>query len=652
MKTAHEDLAGADVEKEAASRETLSRRDVLAGLGAVSATILLPGSLFAATDGKKTFTILHTNDLHSNFMGMSPESDYTPFTLNDDQTRGGFARLAPLIAARKAARQFQGPVLVLDDGDYTNGTAFGAATRETGAELQLLFRMGYDATTFGNHEFDFGPDGLGTSIDVAAKAGRTPPIIVSNTDFSKDDSTLADLQRLAKDGVIRRHLVIERGGIRFGIFGLLGKEAAIYTSGGAASFPNAVETAKEMVTILRDKEKVDVVIALSHGGLQKGKDGRFTEGEDVDLARTVTGIDVVISGHSHTETPEAIIVNGHTPVVQTGKYGENLGELVMTLDGGRWTVASFRLIPIDDTIPGDHAMTDEIDKLKKTVTKVVFASRGYSIDQPLAVVPQDMPNTFTDIAAGTPLANLVSDAFRKATKADIALNANGAMRAGLSRGKSGVITVYDVFAVAPLGAGVVDSTAGSALVTTYLTGQELKHILEFLLIDNPVHPGETFPRTSGMRFRYDLSRTQFDVVTAIEIGDLDRGYKAIDIMGKDERLYSFTCSLYVGKILVAIPTFTKGKLKLVPKNKEGQPLKSKVEALDDPRHDTPDLLPPPGTVDKSSVNTVMKNGGVREIKEWQAVMDYISALPVKTKGELPMIPVDEHASEVRAIKAA
>jgi len=630
--------------------ETHSRREFLAGSVAVGATILLSGNLGVAAEEKKTFTILHTNDLHSNFIGMSPERDYTPYSLNDDKTLGGFARLAPLIAARKAARQAQGPVLVLDDGDYSNGTAFGAATRETGSELQLLFEMGYDATTFGNHEFDFGPDGLGTSIRVAAEAGRVPAIVVSNTDFSKDDPTQADLQRLAKDGVIRSYLVIERGGIRFGIFGLLGKEAAIYTSGGAASFPDATATAKEMVTILREKEKVDVVICLSHGGLQKGKDGRFTEGEDVDVARAVRGIDVVISGHSHTAVQEPIIVNDHTPVVQTGKYGENLGELVISLDGGKLTVDSYRLIPIDDTIAGAHAMNDEIEKLKKTVTEVVFASRGYSIDQPLAVVPQDLPNTFTDIAAGTPLANLVSDAFREATKADIALNANGAMRAGLTRGKSGVVTVYDVFAVAPLGAGVVDSTAGSALVTTYLTGRELKHILEFLLIDNPVHPGETFPRTSGMRFRYDLSRPQFDVMTAIEIGDLDRGYKAIDIAGKDERLYSFTCSLYVGKILVAIPTFTKGKLTLVPKNKQGQPLKSKVEALDDPRHDTPDLLPPPGTVDKSSVDTVMKNSGVREIKEWQAIMDYISALPVKTKGELPMIPVDERASEARAIK--
>ena len=647
MKTTNQGSAAVDA-KTPVSAGTLSRRVFVAASATVGATILLPGCL-PATGGKKTFTILHINDLHSNFIGMSPESDYSPFT-HDDKTLGGFARLAPLIAARKAARQAQGPVLVLDDGDYSMGTPFGAASRELGSELQLFFEMGYDATTFGNHEWDFGPDGLGASIGVAAKAGRVPAIVASNTDFSKDDPTLADLQRLAKDGVIRRYLVIERGGIRFGIFGLLGEEAAIYSSGGAASFPNAIETAKEMVTILREKEKVDVVICLSHGGVEKGKDGKFSDGDDVRVAKAVPGIDVVIGGHSHTALEDAIIVNGRTPVVQSGHYGENLGELVISLDGGKLTVDSYRLIPVDDTIAGAHAMNDEIEKLKPTVTEIVFASRGYTIDQPLAVVPQDLPNTFTDITAGTPLANLVSDAFRKATQADIALQANGAMRAGLIRGKSGVVTVYDVFAVAPLGAGVVDSTAGSALVTAYLTGQELKHILEFLLIDNPVHPGETFPRTSGMRFRYDLSRPQFDAVTAIELGDLDRGYKAIDITGKDERLYSFTCSLMVGKFLVAIPTFTKGKLTLVPKNKQGQPLKEKTELLADPRDDTPDLLPPPGTVDNSSVDTVMKNGGVQEIKAWQAIMDYISALPVKTKGELPMIPVDERASEVRAIK--
>jgi 5'-nucleotidase len=139
-------------------------------------------------------------------------------------------------------------------------------------------------------------------------------------------------------------------------------------------------------------------------------------------------------------------------------------------------------------------------------------------------------------------------------------------------------------------------------------------------------------------------------VIAIEVGDLDRGYRAIDISGTDARLYSFTCPLYLALILVAIPKYTKGKLALVAKNKDGQPLKSKIEALDDLRDDTPYLLPPPGTTDPASLDTVTQKGAIREIKEWQAIMDHLRSLPVRNPGELPMIPVDERAAEVRAIK--
>src|SRR5580700_7327857 len=334
--TRNQDIAG---------REMPSRREFLARSVAAGAAILLSGDLGVVAAEKTTFTILHTNDLHSNFIGLSPALDYTPFSTGTDKTLGGYARLAALIRQRKEAREGLGAVLILDDGDYSMGTAFGGAIRETGAELQLLSRMGYDATTFGNHEFDFGPEGLGQSIGAAANAGHVPPILASNTNFDGKDATLADLQRLAKDGVIRRHLVIERGGVRFGIFGLLGKEAVVYTQGGAASFPDAIETAKDMVNVLR--EKVDVVICLSHGGVARGKDGKFTGGDDLRVAEAVPGIDVVIGGHSHTALQEATIVNGRTPVVQAGKYGQNLGELVITVDSGKLTVESYQLHPID-----------------------------------------------------------------------------------------------------------------------------------------------------------------------------------------------------------------------------------------------------------------------------------------------------------------
>ena len=632
------------------SLDELSRREFLIGSAAFGAAVLA-GPVYAVVDGKKTFTILHTNDMHSNFIGMGPSSDYTPLTVNDDKTTGGYARIATVISTRKQANEKLGPVLILDAGDFSMGTAFAAASREIGSELQVMARMGYEATTFGNHEFDLGPDGLAKAIGVAAKAGRIPVVLSANTDFTANDPALDGLRQLSKAGTVRRYVVIERGGTRFGLFGVLGKEAQFYTGGaGAVKFLDAVESAKDVVKTLREAEKVDVVIALSHGGVLKGKDGRYSAGDDVALAEAVPGIDVVIGGHSHTELKEAIIVNGRTPVVQTGKEGKNVGELVISIDGAKLTVDSYRLHPIDDSIAGDRAVNDQIDKFKKGVTQAVFAARGYSVDQPLAITPQDLPNTFTDIAAGTILANLATDAFRKATQADIGFTVNGLMRAPLMRGKTGVLTVYDVFAVAPLGGGIVDTTAGSALVTAYFTGQELKNLLEFFLVDNPAHPGEMFPRASGMRFRYDLTRPKLDAVTAIELGDLERGYKAIDTTGKEARLYSVTCPLYVGVILVAIPKYTKGKLALVAKNKEGRQLASKVEALDAPIENSGYLLAPPGTVDKGSVATGKRNGAVRETKEWQAIMDHLRSLPVKKKGELPVIPVDARAAEVRAIK--
>lgn len=598
----------------------------------------------------KTFTILHTNDLHSSFIGMGPSSDYTPFKLNDDKTIGGYARLAGLIAQKKKLHSTQEPVLVLDAGDYSMGTPFGAASRETGGELQLMARMGYDATTFGNHEFDLGAKGLGEEIATAAKAGFVVPLLASNTNLGAKDSTLLGLQKMAKDGFILPYKIIERDGIRFGLFGLLGKEATFYTGGaGAVKFTEPIETAGKMVKILRDSLKAQVIICLSHGGVEKDTAGKYTKGDDIHLAEAVPEIDIIIGGHSHTALKEAIVINNHSIVVQTGKECENLGELVVSFDGTKTKLVSWKLNPVNDAIKGDQKIADEINKLKPGVTEAVFSARGYSIDQPLAIVPEDLPNTFTNITAGTILANLITDAFRQATNADIGFTANGLIRAGIKRGETGVQTVYDVFAVAPLGSGVIDPTAGSALVTAYFTGKELKNILEFIIIDNPAHPGEFFPRTSGMKFTYNPSRPKFDVITAIELGDFDHGYKVIDISGKDGKLYSLTTPVYLGMIIAAIPKYSKDQLALVPKNAKGEPLKTKVEALEMPKDNVAEMLAPNGIVmDKDE--TVLSTNKVTEIKEWQAIMDYLCKLPVKKGSSLPIVPVDKRAAEVRAIK--
>jgi 5'-nucleotidase len=175
----------------------------------------------ATTEQEKTltFTILHTNDMHSNLIGIGPASEYSPTTLHNDATIGGIERIASLIAVRRKAREAAGPVLVLDIGDFSIGTAFGVAIRETGAELQCLSMAGYDATTIGNHEFDFGPDALAKAIAAANKAGHVPPVLTANTHFDADDAGLSGLKELGRAGLIRSHMLLERGGIRFGLFG-------------------------------------------------------------------------------------------------------------------------------------------------------------------------------------------------------------------------------------------------------------------------------------------------------------------------------------------------------------------------------------------------------------------------------------------------
>jgi 5'-nucleotidase / UDP-sugar diphosphatase len=611
-------------------------------------TVLDALKALAASPGKQVFTILHTNDMHSNLIGLSPFSDYTPMSLNDDATRGGYSRLGTLIAQRKQELGQLGPVLVLDAGDFSMGTAVAAATRELGAELQLMSRMGYDATTFGNHEFDLGPDGLGSAIAKAAAAGFVPAVVVSNTNLSADEPRLATLKQLAADNILRPYQVIERGGLRFGIIGIIGYDAFKYASDpGGVIFDDPIATAQKTADLLRDQEKVDLVIVLSHGGAIKANDGTSYVGEDFNLLKAVPSIDIVIGGHTHTALTQPLLVDGR-PAVQTGKYGENLGELVISLEGGKVKVESYRLIPVEDQVMGDRTIQQEVDRFLEESSQIVFASRGYSVTQPLAVVSEDWPMNYSDIESGTPLANLVTDAFRQATGADIALTANGTIRAALIKGNSGIQTVYDVFALAPLGGGIVDPTAGSAMVQAYFTGHELKSMLEFFLIDDPNHPGEYFPRVSGMRLFYDPSRPKFAQITAIELGDLDGGYRPMDLSESASRLYSFTCSLYVGVIIAALPRLSQGAVQLVPKKADGTPIKTRTDAVADPQASSGPYVIPGGGGSMES-DSAVTSSTQQEVKEWQAIMDYLVSLPNKNKDGISVLEKNDLMTEVRVI---
>jgi len=288
-----------------------------------------------------------------------------------------------------------------------------------------------------------------------------------------------------------------------------------------------------------------------------------------------------------------------------------------------------------------------VELFKAETSRILFAPRGFAIDEPLAVIDRDWSNSFFDLTASMPLGNLTADAIRHAAKADVALNAAGMVRAGLTKGNSGVQTVYDVFLLAPLGIGVADQSAGGSLVVVYLTGREIKNCLEFMLIGNPNLPGQYFPRVAGMRFRYDLSRPKFDAVTQIELGDLERGYRTIDTSDKSTNVYSVACNLYFGLVLISISR--KAGVSLVPKKKDGTPIKSRAEALPERPQSGPYLLPPKGTIEQDQAVRGAGANSSMEIKEWQAIMQYLKTLPKKNdRGICPLV-MDEQAAENRTI---
>jgi 5'-nucleotidase len=589
--------------------------------------LLLLGGLLAcsaATAAERSFTLLHTNDWQSRLLGFGPNNEYTPATSGDDDTVGGVARLATLLAQRRAAAGNE-PLLLLDAGDFTMGTLFHTLARETGSELQLLSELGYDAVTLGNHEFDFRPAGLAAMISAAhqAKGDALVPLLASNMRFSAEDSGDDSLQAHAEAGRILPYRLIERGGIRFGVFGLLGNDAvAVSPMMAPLTFADPLETARATVAKLRE-EGAEVVILLSHMGISQQDDNSW-RGEDVELLEQVPGIDVVIGGHSHTALPQPILVDGTRPVVQAGSEIQYLGELRMSIgEDGKVRMRDYRLLPVDDRTPGDPRITAQVEGFKAQVEARVLAPRGYRFDQPLAKVDQRLGRDFSEQA----LANLVTDALRRSVGADLAFTGNGTLRDDLIKGRYGVQSVSDLFRIAPLGIGQFDDEPGYPMIKAYLSAREIKNLLEVLLLAYHLRSDSYYPRVSGLRFSYNPWRVPFDRVSRIEIGDAERGYRELAL--DDTRLYSIAATSYVGSFTWLVPELTKGLLDLVPKDAEGRPLARIEDAIvdQDPARD-----------------------GVQELKEWQALLDHIRRLPDVDGDGLADIPTTGAAAEARMLR--
>ncbi len=338
-------------------------------------TIILAFLLFLPGIAQEELIILHTNDLHSRLNGFSPEAAYTPTSIHDDSTRGGFARLASMIREEKMANPNR--VLALDAGDFLMGTLFHALELETGFQLPLMKKMGYDAVSIGNHEFDFGPGDLARIIQVSAEKDSIPDLLLSNMKFQKKDTADDALKALYDQRIIKPYQIVTIGNKKIGIFSLLGVEAAsVAPQSHPVEFVKPVKAAKKMARELKKDQQADVVICLSHSGVRQNENGEW-EGEDIKLAKKVKDIDVIISGHSHTFLKEPVYVDG-TPVLQTGSYGANMGKLSLLVTADSVKVTSYEMLVVDDKVKGAEDIQSAIEIQQERISREILQPLGIS----------------------------------------------------------------------------------------------------------------------------------------------------------------------------------------------------------------------------------------------------------------------------------
>ena len=541
---------------------------------------------WAASETADQITILYTHDMHSSFLPKQGENG---------RSSGGYARLKTLIDGQ---RQENPDALVLDGGDFSMGSLFQTAYATSALELRAMGQMGYDATTFGNHEFDYRASGLGSMLYAAVNSGDPLPAIVESNYLPPqgDDDTWDALYTYG----VQDYLILERGGVCYVIFGITGLDSDECAPMSGMELADPAETAQRVVKEATQQCQTaygqdPVVICLSHSGTENGK------GEDYELAQKVDGIDVIISGHTHTTLEQPIEVNG-TYIVSAGENGKNLGVLTLTRSGGKLSLESNQLLAVDESVPEDPEMAQWIEQAKAQVEQDYLAQFGMKFDQVLVNNPYQFESVDEVYATQheSTLGNLLSDAYywagNRASQdpVDVALTASGVIRDTFPKGQ---ITVSQVFNVASLGIGA-DGVPGYPLISVYLTGKDLKNAIE---VDASVPPLMSAAQLfySGVKYSFNTNRMIFDKVDYVELVRKDGVTEPI----VDDQLYHVVTGLYIGQMLGAVEDTSFGILTVTPRDAQGNPIA--VDQLED---------------------YILHDAQGAEVKEWQAVAGYLESM--------------------------
>lgn len=547
-----------------------------------------------AADSTKQIDVLFTHDTHSHLDSFST-------IVNGKQEKvGGFAKIKTLINEKKKEDP---DTLILDGGDFSMGTLIQTVYDTEAAELRMLGYLGYDVTTFGNHEFDYRSKGLANMLNAAVNSGETvPEIVVCNVDWdAMEKDGLSDGQKQIREAFeaygVKDYVMVQKGDVKIAVVGVFGKDALECAPTCELSFKDPIEAVKQTVEEIRKNEDADMIACVSHSGTWEDE----SKSEDELLAKAVPELDLIISGHTHSELTEAI-QHGNTYIVSCGEYGRNLGSLSMTQkQDGRWDLTSYDLIPVSEDIKPDEATQKRIDKLMDKVDTNYLADFGYTRKEVLAQNDvefnslEEMETKHEELNLG----DIMSDAYVYAVEnseyydgdpVDVAVVPSGTVRDTYTKGD---ITVEDVYNSFSLGIGR-DGVAGYPLINAYLTGKELKLVAE---VDASVSDFMTTARLycSGLNFTYNSHRMILNKVTDCYLTRTDG--ERIEI--QDDKLYHVVTDLYTGQMLGSVMKMSYGLLSLEPKDKDGKP----IENLED--------------------QAIME--GDRELKAWDAIARYMQS---------------------------
>ncbi len=459
---------------------------------ALLVSIILPTSTYAAeSNDNYSLTIMHMNDTHAH------------------------ADLMPnMVTAIKEVRAADPNALLFNAGDVFSGTLYFNQFKGQ-ADLALLNLMDIDAMIFGNHEFDLvsGENGHKSLSEFVSKANF--PFLSANVDFSGDaymaSKTNNSYTESPEDGIVYNGMVKEVNGEKVGIFGLTTEDTANISSPVNVKFQNYIEKAKEAVAAFESKG-INKIIAVTHIGY----DSNPEMGNDLQLAKYVNGIDVIVGGHSHTQLNEPVVITADeagaakdpTVIVQAYQYSTLLGELKVDFDENGVVVGQAGQLIDVASKAADAEAAAVLAPYKAEIDSLTNQETG-AVAKKTLLNPRLTDSEVSVRANETELGNLVTDAMLAKAKEKnenvvIAMQNGGGIRAAIDEGP---ITTGEVIAVLPF---------GNDPAFVQLTGEEIKQILEYSVRLAPAESGG-FLHVSGMKFTYDSTKEAGSRVVSMQV---------------------------------------------------------------------------------------------------------------------------------------